>query len=50
MKSICTLALFAALASAEPPRIRYRESGLDAALAEAKSNARLVLVVLWMDG
>jgi hypothetical protein len=50
MRIFCTLALFCALAAADPTRIRYRDGGLDAALAEAKSGGRLVLVVLAMDG
>lgn len=53
MRTLCTIAMLTTLASAVPDgagRVRYRESGLDAALAEAKSTGRLVLVMLAMDG
>jgi hypothetical protein len=52
MRTICTFALLATLASAGPEGgpIRYRDVALEAALAEAKAHERPVLVVLWMDG
>jgi hypothetical protein len=52
MRTIGALALLVTLASAGPEaaRIRYRDGGLEAALAEAKAKERPVLVVLWMDG
>jgi hypothetical protein len=50
MRTLYALALFCALAWADATPIRYRDTGLDAAIAEAKTSGRLVLVVLAMDG
>ena len=50
MRTTCVITLLAVLASADPGLIHYRDGGLGAALAEAKAEGRLVLVVLAMDG
>ena len=53
MKTICALIVLSTLVSAgpdRPGRILYRDGALEPALAEAKTDGRIVLIVVAWDG